>query len=194
MNRKQSGVICRIFCISSLSQTGNKKRRLLPDEFGHLVLNNYSEKFDQALVVFEQWIHCSKFTCRVYHVDIGLGRRPAQPESTPLILSAVSTAAIPTVAEPLSNVRKSLSAVRACRLTRIKSTAIAATCQARKCRVTSISFHFAHLPKERIGNGIHSRTQDAMSFSEEHPTNLVQRYVALQRQIEKLDETPRRFT
>jgi len=33
-----------------------------------------------------------------------------------------------------------------------------------------------------------------MSFSEEHPTNLVQRYVALQRQIEKLDETPRRFT
>jgi c(7)-type cytochrome triheme protein len=50
---------------------GMKKRRPLPDEFGRVVMNNFSEKNGVAPVVFDHWLHRSKFTCRLCHVDIG---------------------------------------------------------------------------------------------------------------------------
>jgi c(7)-type cytochrome triheme protein len=50
---------------------GVKKRRPLPDEFGNVVMNNLSEKNDIAPVVFTHWLHRSRFTCRLCHVDIG---------------------------------------------------------------------------------------------------------------------------
>jgi c(7)-type cytochrome triheme protein len=60
-----------LFCGQGLSQTGTKKRRPLPYEYGRVIINNYSEQADLRPVVFEHWIHRSKFTCRVCHVDIG---------------------------------------------------------------------------------------------------------------------------
>src|SRR6266516_780727 len=54
-----------------LSQLGTKKRRPLPYEYGRVIINNYSDRADMAPVVFDHWIHRSKFTCRVCHVDIG---------------------------------------------------------------------------------------------------------------------------
>jgi len=50
---------------------GVKKRRPLPAEFGTVVISNYSEKNAVAPVVFSHWLHRSKFTCRLCHVDIG---------------------------------------------------------------------------------------------------------------------------
>lgn len=50
---------------------GVKKRRPLPDEFGNVVMNNFSEKNDIAPVEFSHWLHRSRFTCRLCHVDIG---------------------------------------------------------------------------------------------------------------------------
>ena len=50
---------------------GVKKRRPLPDEFGKVVMNNFSEKNGVAPVVFDHWLHRAKFTCRLCHVDIG---------------------------------------------------------------------------------------------------------------------------
>jgi c(7)-type cytochrome triheme protein len=64
-------VLIFVFCGQTLAQTGTRKRRPLPYEYGRIVLNNYSEKAEVAPVVFEHWIHRSKFTCRVCHVDIG---------------------------------------------------------------------------------------------------------------------------
>jgi c(7)-type cytochrome triheme protein len=80
MNKKLFFVLAvvLIFCGYSLSQTGTKKKRPLPYEFGRVVLNNYSEKADLSPVVFEHWIHRSKFTCRVCHVDIGFAMKAGQ--------------------------------------------------------------------------------------------------------------------
>ena len=64
-----------IFCGQGLSQTGTKKRRPLPYEYGRVVINNSSEKADLPAVVFQHWIHRSKFTCRVCHVDIGFAMK-----------------------------------------------------------------------------------------------------------------------
>lgn len=50
---------------------GTKKKRPKVDEFGNVVINNFSEKEHMAPVVFKHWLHRSKFTCRLCHVDIG---------------------------------------------------------------------------------------------------------------------------
>jgi c(7)-type cytochrome triheme protein len=77
MNKKTlvALAVTLIFCLSALSQTGTKKRRPLPYEYGQVILDNYSDKADMAPVVFQHWIHRSKFTCRVCHVDIGFAMR-----------------------------------------------------------------------------------------------------------------------
>jgi c(7)-type cytochrome triheme protein len=41
-----------------------------PSEYGKVILDNYS-KTEPGAVVFDHWLHRSKFTCRVCHVDIG---------------------------------------------------------------------------------------------------------------------------
>lgn len=77
MNKKTliALAVILIFCAQALSQTGIKKKRPLPYEYGRVILNNYSEKADLPPVVFEHWIHRSKFTCRVCHVDIGFAMK-----------------------------------------------------------------------------------------------------------------------
>jgi c(7)-type cytochrome triheme protein len=57
------------------AQTGVKKKRPLPHEFGRAVINNYSEKAGMAPVVFDHWLHRAKFTCRVCHVDVGFAMK-----------------------------------------------------------------------------------------------------------------------
>jgi c(7)-type cytochrome triheme protein len=81
MNRKRFTALFLIlvsfglFCVPALSQTGIKKKRPLPYEYGRVIINNYSEKSNLAPVVFEHWIHRSMFTCRVCHVDIGFAMK-----------------------------------------------------------------------------------------------------------------------
>jgi c(7)-type cytochrome triheme protein len=78
MNRKMflALALVLIFCGQSLSQSeGTKKRRPLPYEYGRVIINNYSDKTNLAPVVFEHWIHRSKFTCRVCHVDVGFAMK-----------------------------------------------------------------------------------------------------------------------
>ena len=59
----------------AFAQTGVKKKRPLPYEFGRVVINNYSEASNIAPVVFDHWFHRAKFTCRVCHVDIGFAMK-----------------------------------------------------------------------------------------------------------------------
>ena len=53
-----------LFCIVGIAfaQTGVKKRRPLPYEYGRVVINNYSEASRIAPVVFDHWLHRAKFT------------------------------------------------------------------------------------------------------------------------------------
>ena len=55
-----------------LAQTfGVKKKMPRPDEFGDVVMNNYSEANKMAPVRFRHWLHRSRYTCRLCHVDLG---------------------------------------------------------------------------------------------------------------------------
>jgi len=77
MNTKLLAVlsVILIFSVAAPGQTGTKKRRPLPYEYGRVVINNYSDKGNITPVVFEHWIHRSKFTCRVCHVDVGFAMK-----------------------------------------------------------------------------------------------------------------------
>jgi len=59
----------------TIAQTGLKKRRPLPFEYGKVILNNYSEKAGLAPVVFDHWLHRARFTCRLCHVDIAFAMK-----------------------------------------------------------------------------------------------------------------------
>jgi len=59
----------------AFAQTGVKKRRPLPFEYGRVVINNYSEASHIAPVIFDHWLHRAKFTCRLCHVDIGFAMK-----------------------------------------------------------------------------------------------------------------------
>lgn len=69
------GVLVSVFITSALAETGIKKRRPLPFEYGRVVINNYSESVHLSPVVFDHWLHRANFTCRVCHVDIGFAMK-----------------------------------------------------------------------------------------------------------------------
>jgi c(7)-type cytochrome triheme protein len=64
-----------IFAGIALGQTGVKKKRALPHEYGNVVINNYSEKAGLAPVEFNHWVHRAMYTCRLCHVDIAFGMK-----------------------------------------------------------------------------------------------------------------------
>ncbi|OGQ98802.1 MAG: hypothetical protein A2505_06620 [Deltaproteobacteria bacterium RIFOXYD12_FULL_55_16] len=61
------------FVSLAFAEGGVKKRKPLPYEFGSVVIGNFSGSAGLSPVVFDHWIHRSKYTCRVCHVDIGFG-------------------------------------------------------------------------------------------------------------------------
>ncbi|MGB8322512.1 MAG: c(7)-type cytochrome triheme domain-containing protein [Candidatus Acidiferrum sp.] len=79
-------LVALIFCAPGLSQIGTKKKRPLPYEYGREVINSNSggsmDKGKMAPVVFEHWIHRTKFTCRVCHVDVGFAMKAGATEMT----------------------------------------------------------------------------------------------------------------
>ena len=68
-------VFILVFSAMSLAQTGVKKKRPLPYEYGTVVINNYSSKAYMAPVVFNHWLHRANFTCRLCHVDIAFAMK-----------------------------------------------------------------------------------------------------------------------
>jgi len=74
MKIKPLFILCVLLIGASVvfaGSSGMKKRMLLPDEYGNVIINNYSKKSNLAAVVFPHWIHRAKYTCRVCHIDVG---------------------------------------------------------------------------------------------------------------------------
>jgi c(7)-type cytochrome triheme protein len=64
-----------VFVGLALGQTGVKKKRALPHEYGNVIIDNYSEKAGLAPVEFNHWLHRAIYTCRLCHVDIAFGMK-----------------------------------------------------------------------------------------------------------------------
>ena len=55
----------------SAEPKGLKKKRMQPDEYGNVILYNRIRAQSESPVVFKHWLHRSKYTCRLCHVDVG---------------------------------------------------------------------------------------------------------------------------
>ena len=64
-----------VFASFAHAQTGTKKRRPLPYEYGGVVIGNYSSNAGLSPVQFDHWLHRAKYTCRLCHVDIGFAMK-----------------------------------------------------------------------------------------------------------------------
>jgi len=75
---RKAVILFLIFLLSTglvSAQTGVKKRRALPYEYGNVVIGNYSEKAGLAPVEFNHWLHRGIYTCRLCHVDIAFAMK-----------------------------------------------------------------------------------------------------------------------
>jgi c(7)-type cytochrome triheme protein len=67
--------ICFLLVLSvsivSAQTSGKRKRPPRPHEYGNVVIENYAEAGKVNPVVFKHWLHRSKYTCRLCHIDIG---------------------------------------------------------------------------------------------------------------------------
>lgn len=75
--KKSILIFCLLLVFAGIvwAQAGVKKKRPLPHDYGKVVLNNFSERASIAPVVFDHWLHRSKFTCRLCHVDLAFGMK-----------------------------------------------------------------------------------------------------------------------
>jgi len=62
-----------LLCVTVVfAQTfGVKEKMPRPNEFGTVVMDNFSSDAGIAPVVFAHWLHRASYTCRVCHVDLG---------------------------------------------------------------------------------------------------------------------------
>lgn len=65
-------MVCITVVAARVADTRGKGRKFIPpEEYGTIILNQASEKNKVPPVVFRHWVHRSKHTCRLCHVDIG---------------------------------------------------------------------------------------------------------------------------
>ena len=74
--QKLRGMILFVVVILGVSAVfagtdGVRKKRVLPHDYGNVVMNNFSQKNNIAPVMFNHWLHRAKYTCRLCHVDLG---------------------------------------------------------------------------------------------------------------------------
>jgi len=65
------GVVCCALSVALAQTVGVKKKRARPYEYGNVVMDAMAKKAAVAPVVFEHWLHRSRYTCRLCHIDIG---------------------------------------------------------------------------------------------------------------------------
>jgi c(7)-type cytochrome triheme protein len=70
-------VILLVFGFAGLafSAGGVKKKKVLEQDFGNVVIDVNAIKTGVNPVLFEHWVHRKAFTCRVCHVDIGFAMK-----------------------------------------------------------------------------------------------------------------------
>jgi c(7)-type cytochrome triheme protein len=64
-----------VVATTGYAQSGVKKKRPLPYEYGRVVISNFSEQAGLPAVEFEHWVHRTKFTCRLCHVDLAFAMK-----------------------------------------------------------------------------------------------------------------------
>ncbi len=73
--QKSWGMLVAVIGAVILAATTAGADAKTPADYGRVVMNNYSKKAGLVPVVFDHWLHRTKYTCRLCHVDIGFGMK-----------------------------------------------------------------------------------------------------------------------
>ena len=71
-----------VLAIGVFAGTAGAWNRAIPSEYGRVIIKNYSKRAGMAPVVFDHWVHRSRFTCRLCHVDIGFAMNAGDTDIT----------------------------------------------------------------------------------------------------------------
>ncbi len=69
--QRLSKILILLVSILACVQVAHARERVVPQEYGKVIISNYSGRAGLAPVVFDHWLHRAQFTCRLCHVDIG---------------------------------------------------------------------------------------------------------------------------
>ena len=64
----------------AFAQGGVRQKQAKPYEYGTVTINNFSAAAGLGPVTFEHWVHRSRFTCRLCHVDLGFTMKSGATE------------------------------------------------------------------------------------------------------------------
>ena len=60
-----------VFFIVALAEAVDGRNVPIPNEYGQVIIRNFSDQAGMAPVRFDHWLHRARYTCRLCHVDIG---------------------------------------------------------------------------------------------------------------------------
>lgn len=66
-----SKILITFLCLLISADEARARMVIKPQEYGRVIIANYSGRAGLAPVVFDHWLHRAQFTCRLCHVDIG---------------------------------------------------------------------------------------------------------------------------
>jgi len=78
--QKTWGMLIVVIGAAALAATVSVADTKAPSDYGRVVMNNFSMKAGLAPAVFDHWLHRTKYTCRLCHVDIGFGMKAGTTE------------------------------------------------------------------------------------------------------------------
>ncbi len=81
MDQVNKILILLALLLASVDEASARKI-VAPQEYGRVIIANYSERAGLAPVVFDHWFHRSQFTCRLCHIDIGFAMSPGATDIT----------------------------------------------------------------------------------------------------------------
>ena len=89
MKRTFFGIACLSFAVvlvlavfPDAEGQGRMRRKMPSYEYGTIILDRYTEAKKMAPAVFRHWVHRSKHTCRVCHIDIGFAMEAGATDIT----------------------------------------------------------------------------------------------------------------
>jgi c(7)-type cytochrome triheme protein len=149
--------IAALLCLAGLSFAagGTRQKQVKPYEYGTVTINNFSAAAGLGPVTFDHWVHRSRFTCRLCHVDLGFTMKAGASE----IKAADNMRGYFCGACHNGTLKvEGRTVFRAC----LKNPTAEEAKQCSRChskeknleRVEAFHLFAAKMPRERLGNGI----------------------------------------
>jgi c(7)-type cytochrome triheme protein len=149
-----SKILILLVSILACVQVAHARERVLPQEYGRVIISNYSGRAGLAPVVFDHWLHRAQFTCRLCHVDIGFAMQAGATNITAATNKQGFHCGVCHNGKQRYNGRTIFAA---CSEDALPKNAVCERCHSQNKKVIKerdFNVFAAKMPKKALGNGI----------------------------------------